>query len=279
MSQPSKKRVSTKCTKCGNKNFVRKDYLKALKHPYWCRYCVCRWKPATFEDKIRLSLSHRKHNLNESFFKKINNEKKAYWLGFLAGDATIVENKVKLRLSIKDEEHLAKFKKAVEWTGKDYYDKKTRSLEVYFRSFTMTRDLERYYISPRKTFTIRFPKIPKRLERHFIRGAFDADGCINRARRVTQKKSGKIYVFYGGEFNIEGNKKFVSAIQLRLVNLGLSFTSLNYSGKSINRVRYGGINQLRKIYDYLYNNADIFLERKKELYENILRDYRCEIIK
>jgi len=108
---------------------------------------------------------------------------------------------------------------------------------------------------------------------------FDADGCINKAIRVTQGKSGQIYIFYGGEFCIEGNKEFISAIQSRLMKLGLPLNSINYSGKNINRVRYGGINQLRKIYKYLYENATIFLERKKKLFEDILKNYHLEIIK
>lgn len=63
------------------------------------------------------------------------------------------------------------------------------------------------------------------------------------------------------------------------MELGLPTTSINYSGKTINRLRYGGINQPRKIYNYLYQNATIFLERKKKLFEDILKNYRCEIIR
>ncbi|MBU2634992.1 hypothetical protein KJ841_00760 [Patescibacteria group bacterium] len=275
----SRPRDFVKCTKCGRVNFVRRDYLKSLTHSYWCKHCRLIWRPKTFEDRAKLSLAHRKYNLDESFFKKINNEEKAYWLGFLSGDGAITENKVRITLSIKDKKHLKKFKKAVKWTGKDYYHKDTDALEVYFRSFKMITDLVQYYIIPRKTFTVRFPDIRKSLERHFIRGVFDADGCINRATRVSRRKSGQIYICYGGEFNIEGNKEFVSVIQSRLVGLGLPFTSINYSGKSINRIRYGGINQLKTIYKYLYENATIFLERKKKLYEDILKNYHYEIIR
>ena len=273
----SRARISTKCTKCGRINFVRGDYLKRLTHPYWCKYCKPHWRPETFEDRIKLSLAHRKYNLNESFFAKIDNEEKAYWLGFLSGDGAITENKVRLRLANRDTEHLKKFKKVVGWTGKDYRCKRTNALEVGFRSLRMVSDLASYYVTSRKTFTVRFPEISGALERHFIRGVFDADGCISKVTRVSRGKSSQIYIFYGGEFDIQGNREFISAIQTRLVELGLPFNSINYSGKSINRVRYGGINQLKIIYRYLYENASIFLERKKKLYEGILRDYHFEI--
>ncbi len=279
MTPPSRERIPTKCTKCRRINFVRKDYLKALHHLYWCKYCRPHWRAKTLEDRMKLSLVHRKYNLNEAFFTKIDNEEKAYWLGFLAGDGAITENKVRLTLAIQDKAHLKKFKKAIKWTGKDYYHQDTNGLEVCFRSYKIVTDLKRYQITFRKTFTVRFPNIPKSYERHFIRGVFDADGCISRARRTTYKKSGKTYTYNGGEFNIEGNKEFISDIQSRLVELGLPSNSTNYSGKNINRIRYGGINQLEIIFMYLYENANIFLKRKKKLFDDILKNYYCEINK
>lgn len=276
----SKEKIPTECIKCGKINFARRDYLKALTHPYWCKYCKPHWRPKTFGDRLKLSRAHRKYNLDETFFEKINSEEKAYWLGFFAGDGNITDgHRLRVRLAIRDKKHLLKFKKAVKWDGKDYYPKHRDAFEVYFKSFKMMKDLANYFVTPRKTFTVKFPKIPKLLEKHFIRGVFDADGCISRAKRVTQRKSGQIYIFYGGEFNIEGNRGFVSAIQSRLAELGLPMNSINYSGKSINRVRYGGINQLRRIYKYLYENAIVFLERKKKLFEDILKNYHCEITK
>ena len=201
MILPSREKIPTKCIECGKINFPRRDYLKTLSHPYWCSRCRPTWKPKTFEDRIKLSLAHRKYNLDELFFEKINNEEKAYWLGFLSGDGAIIGNRVKLKLAIKDEAHLKKFKKAVEWTGKDYYHKDTDALEVYFRSLRMVTDLARCHVTSRKTFTAKFPHLPKSLERHFIRGKFDADGCISKAIRVTRKKSGRQYTSYGGELD------------------------------------------------------------------------------
>lgn len=227
-----------------------------------------------------MSLIHRKHNLDETFFEKINNEEKTYWLGFLSGDGTITdENKIRLRLAIKDKLHLKKFKEAVKWTGKDYFPKRQDALEVHFRSLKMVTDLVCHPITQNKTFTVKFPNLSKSLEKHFIRGKFYADGCICRAIRASQGKSGQTYIFYGGEFSIEGNREFIFTLQSRLFELGLPRNYINYSGKNINRVRYGGINQLRTIYKYLYGGANIFLERKKKLFEDILENYHFGIIK
>jgi len=126
----SREKVLIKCTKCGRMNFVRKDYLKRLTHAYWCKYCKPHWKPKSLEDRIRLSLAHRKYNLDESFFTRIDNEEKAYWLGFFAGDGAITdENRLRLKLATKDKAHLKKFKEIVKWNGKDYFHKNTNALE------------------------------------------------------------------------------------------------------------------------------------------------------
>ncbi|MBI4359322.1 MAG: hypothetical protein HY577_01945 [Candidatus Nealsonbacteria bacterium] len=269
------------CTDCGKINSVRGDFLRKLKHPYRCLCCAIKRRIViiTPEQRMKLSLAHRRYLLDETFFSKINTEKKAYWLGFLSGDGAITENKIRLRLANKDIAHLMKFKTVIKWTGRDYQKEKNHATEVVFRSFKMVEDLACYFVTPRKTFTVRFPDIPKHLENHFIRGVFDADGCINKSKRVRRGDSGQIYISYGGEFNIEGNCEFLTVVQSRFVALGLPVGSLDYPGKRINRIRYGGVNQLRKLYGYLYKNGTVFLERKKELFEEILKNYHHEIIR
>lgn len=253
---------------------MRRDYLKIITYPYRCKRCSPKYRPS-FKERISRSRARRKHSLDESFFSEIDSEEKAYWLGFLCGDGCITGNKVRLALAIKDEPHLNRFKAAVKWSGKCHYHK-SGIVEVYFRSLRMVKDLVRYHITSRKTPTVRFPDIPKSLERHFIRGLFDADGCITKQRRITRRKSGKVYIFHGGEFSIEGNRELVFAIQLRLVKLGLPANSVDYPGANTNRVRYGGINQLVTIYRYLFEGATVYLERKKELFEDILENYCWE---
>ena len=190
----------------------------------------------------------------------------------------ITENKIRICLNAKDKEHLLKWKREIGWKGKDYYKESSNSIEVYFRSLKMKNDLERYYVTERKSFTTDFPDILPCVKAHFIRGVFDADGCITRAKRVNQKKSGRVYVAHGGEFSIEGSHNLIKKIQEEFIGIGLSKNSINYSGKKIFRVRYGGINQLRKIYCYLYDDSSVFLERKKSLFEDILNNYSFQLV-
>jgi len=84
------KKIPAKCVVCGKINFVRKGLLLKKISPYKCIKCCNKGKKRTLEYKLKSSLAHRKYNLEESFFTKIDNEEKAYWLGFLSGDGAIV---------------------------------------------------------------------------------------------------------------------------------------------------------------------------------------------
>ncbi len=215
----------------------------------------------------------RKYNLDETIFENIKTEAQAYWLGFFTADGSITENKIRLSLGGKDYEHLQLWKKFTGWNGKDYYHKDTKAWEVYFRSSKIKKDLSLLGVTPRKTFSIRFnSKLNKRLIPHYVRGIFDADGCITKQTRKVVKLSGKTYSYDSGEFSIEGNKMFIIELQERIFcsTLHLPKTSLNYSHKRISRLRYGGIDQLAKIYSYLYKDASIFMSRKKMVFEDIL---------
>ena len=54
-----------------------------------------------------------KHNLNKEYFKNIDTEEKAYWLGFIYADGYIIKSEKNYELGIelnyKDVEHLNKF--------------------------------------------------------------------------------------------------------------------------------------------------------------------------
>lgn len=219
-------------------------------------------------------MSGRIYHINENIFEDITTEEQAYWLGFFTMDGSITENKIRLTLAIKDKDHVLKWKKFTEWTGKDYYHKDTNAWEVYFRSTKMKSDLAKYGVTPRKTFTLRYNQgaVPPKLKHHYIRGMFDADGSIPRQTRKITKENGKKYEYKCGEFSIGKNREFVKALQkdVFIDILHLPNTSTQYTNKSIGRIRYGGIDQLEIIYKYLYKDATIYIERKEAQFRDIL---------
>jgi len=219
---------------------------------------------------------NRKYHLDDRYFETIDSEEKAYWLGFLAGDGSITNDggttKIRLCLAGVDLDHLNKYKKAVGWTGRTNISR-GKYFTVGFRSKLMAEDLEKYTITERKTFTVRFPEIEKDLERHFIRGVFDADGCIYIGFHNTARPSGKKYRYVVGEFPIGTNDLFTRDLYERFIEIGLPKTSMNYTSKKISRIRWSGCDNLSKIYKFLYDDSNIFLERKeRKLLEFISMD-------
>lgn len=58
--------------------------------------------------------------MDKRFFKTIDTEEKAYWLGFLYADGSVSKDlkAVTLELNIKDIDHIRKFKRAINSTHK-----------------------------------------------------------------------------------------------------------------------------------------------------------------
>ena len=94
-------------------------------------------------------------------------------------------------------------------------------------------------------------QIPSHLRHHFIRGVFDGDGCISISRK---RKSGEVH--FMGEYSLL--KEIMEELSLHSIDI-LSEPKFI---RNIYRIRKSGNNNIRKIYNYLYNDATIYLKRK-----------------
>lgn len=213
-----------------------------------------------------INLTNRRYDVNHNFFDEIDSESKAYWLGFLFADGYIRErktgNSLELKLSYKDKEHIELFKNTINSNHKitDGYNQvkykggisSARMLHLAIYSSKLVNSIKKKGIHSRKTFTITKPDIDKSLISHFIRGYFDGDGSFS--------------------FNVKthANKTNFACASKEFREFLISELSRN----DINLKCYGGIilyiqNKVDnlKFYNYLYENATIYLERKKEKYE------------
>lgn len=210
--------------------------------------------------------SKRIYPLNHDYFKKIDTEEKAYWLGFIAADGCVSGNTFTLTLSSKDEEHLEKFKNLITPTRVlKYYKSKYSPIPLClltFRSKRFVDNLINWGIVPRKTFLLdKLPNIDKNLIPHYIRGYFDGDGSIV----VKKHKHSSKYIGY--TFSILGNKSFLEEIQNHLIQAcDLTKTKINLCKPKKNKItcQYvkGGNPQVYKLLTYLYKDSTIFLTRK-----------------
>jgi hypothetical protein len=208
---------------------------------------------------------NRVHNLNEDFFEVIDTEEKAYWLGFIMADGCVTRssklynqaNRLSFNLSAIDRPHLEKFVKAINSSAKitDITPKGTYSNNPISRlsinSVKMCNDLAKYGIVERKTGYEHLPNLPNELMNHFIRGFFDGDG-----HATTTRKTVPVIGFSSNESMLFELKSFLYHV------VGLKGNPSILKDKSIFKLSYSGMEDVIKLWDYLYGNATLYLERK-----------------
>lgn len=203
---------------------------------------------------------------NEFFFETIDNEENAYWLGYLYADGYVHKNTTNVELCSKDREHLEKFKssicksakikeKIVILNGKSY-----TNYRITISSIKLVNDLIKHGCFQAKSLTLKFPTtVPDNLMHHFIRGYFDGDGSTG----IYKLKSGALSY----NFKLIGTKEFLThtdSIICDTLNLNPVKLYRRDNGK-IYQYSRGGANNFKKMRNYLYNNATIYLNRKREI--------------
>ena len=225
--------------------------------------------------KLRtLSEAATKYEVVSDFFSTIDTEEKAYWLGFMYADGYVTGTKiVGCKLSTKDEEHLIKLRNILSPTKPLYYDEtsqgfgnNTKSVALILTNRNLFKDLVSKGCIQNKSKLLTFPNeniVPKELIHHFIRGYFDGDGSVTAG--INPK--GHIRILIG----IVGTESFLSEIR-KALSLEDTKYLYKYKNKDIHELKVGGTNVVKAIYDFLYKDATVFLERKyikfKEYYEN-----------
>lgn len=200
-----------------------------------------------------------KYQVNKNYFKVINTEEKAYWLGFIFADGCINQNfskngniksmNLELTLQAKDETHLYKFVKSIGSTHPiAYKNVGNGAYRVCITCTELCRDLINLGCTPRKSLTVKFPKMEDSLVRHFIRGYSDGNATISTRTR---------YILSCG------SPSFISYIQEYFINkLGVTRVNLRKDVRSNNLQYEKSKNDTLKILNYLYKGATIYLDRK-----------------
>jgi len=214
----------------------------------------------------------RKYKLNEDFFKIIDTEEKAYLLGFLFADGYINEKLfyVDITLHMKDKEILNIFVKYLYPEGRPLSKIRKNYLRLIINSKVLVSNLVKHGCMQAKTFKIKFPEIPNILQKDFIRGYFDGDGCISSSNdSLTISFIGTI------EFLDKLNK-----ILDNNCNLNETIYDKRYKERdnNIRSLRFGGNIIINRIYHYIYDNSNLYLKRKKDVFLEVLenKSYFCD---
>ena len=216
---------------------------------------------------------YRKYFHQEDFFEKIDNEEKAYWLGFMFADGYISEKRqgygqdlFGITLKINDESHLIKFKNSISSTNPINYDysktKDAPQCKILMTSQKTVNDLIRHGCVKHKSLILQPPQeIDNSLLRHFIRGYFDGDGSITKTHTPGKNFITKEFS-YG--VSIVGTKEMCEWLQ-EFFSMG----SIIKDQRRTNSYYYslGGRLQLQKFFHLLYDEATVYMDRKYDRFK------------
>lgn len=201
--------------------------------------------------------TQRKYTLNETYFDIIDTENKAYILGFLYADAYNNERlgQIKISLQQRDVSVLEFIKQEV---GSNIPIKIQNNYSVLtLNSRYMSKQLSSIGCPQAKTFILKFPteeQVPLHLINHFVRGYFDGDGCI--FNRIKDNSSIVSFV---------GNINFINSLN-SLFNQVLSIDKgkvcAHTKGSDVFYLKFGHNIIVSKIQNFLYRDAQFYLERK-----------------
>lgn len=208
--------------------------------------------------------ANRLYLVNHNFFDVIDTEEKAYILGFVYADGAVHKRSLIVTLSSKDKKQLEKIKACLQsehpindhirkaWKGGKRYKASTLNIT---HGHLAKRLKSLGIIKKRPNLENCISQIPNHLIHHWIRGLIDGDGSFHT-------KPG--FGIVGGKPLLEFIRKtFTSEIELNPnIKIHKHPTAKVYS------LVYGGRIQAQKIANYLYKDATIWLERKREVVEN-----------
>lgn len=120
-------------------------------------------------------------------------------------------------------------------------------------------------LTPKKSLTMLFPRIPIKFLEHFIRGYFDGDGCVYIERYKGKMK--RLSIIF-----TSGSKEFLNEMCSKLHDLlGLMQTKVYNSRRSF-QLRYSTHDAL-KIFKFIYRNKGrYYLKRKYNIFTKALEE-------
>lgn len=218
---------------------------------------------------VRSTTGERKYKINENYFDTIDTPEKAYILGLLFADGhnELKKHTVAMSLVETDKDHLERIRsilgseKPLEFL--DYSQKLFNGYKcqnqyrlLLFNSH-ICKTLLGYGMVSNKSASLFYPQIDTALNQHFIRGYFDGNGCMCFSQ-------GKHYIS-----TIVSTSDMCNSIsQILKQEIGINSSVLDAPNKNgiTQYVSISGRLQVKKFMEYLYKDADLYLDRKYQHY-------------
>ena len=224
---------------------------------------------------------NRKYNVNDNYFDVIDNQNKAYILGFLYADGCNYKNGYfKIDLQEEDKNMLEVFKKELNFEGNvtcsfkggyKYFGEKQYLCKPCYRLAISSRQLSEQLALkgcvPNKSNLMIFPNekiLPKELQRHFIRGFVDGNGTIGywiSNKNTNHKKF---------NFGICGTTEMVNSICNIIDNKFGTHSDIRsrFPERNTDNVQsaINGNKSIERVLNWLYEDANLYLKRKHDKY-------------
>ena len=238
-------------------------------------------------------------SFNEHYFDKIDDEHKAYWIGFIWSDGYLghrirahrkEEYNLKISLIATDDEHLKKFNNDIngkyqihyyQYSPNAFRSDTNSEARIFITNTYFGKVLkDNYGIVPhREDCSKLINSIPQHLIHHFIRGVIDADGSFCHYTILERGHNVDKY-----SISICGSEMMLRFIEKYFINLGILE---NIERKCLKRhneesrdqgclnLKLSGKLVVTNTLFHLYNDATIYLDRKYTKYLQIMEVVNC----
>lgn len=221
----------------------------------------------------RVNNGVRKYKINEEYFDCIDTPNKAYILGLMCADGcnfppkhtafiSLQESDVDLLKQIRTELNSDQPIRIIDQSNRcsenNYSYNNMCTLNMY--SAHICRSLEKLGVVRNKSLILEFPIISSELYSHFIRGYFDGDGSLYQYVKNENNKSIRI--------TFTSTEKFCEKLKEILENtLGIYCGMYDAScHNGVTRVLSITGSASVKVLDWMYKDAELYLQRKYDRY-------------
>lgn len=208
--------------------------------------------------------------INQDFFKTWS-PVMSYLLGYIVADGCVSVSRDRrkaytLNITSKDKLHLYHLRRILKSEHK--ISKKSNGAGRYAfvlqaRNQVIAQDLIHLGVVPKKTFKLTKLNIPEKYFSDFVRGFFDGDGTvyIYFVRDLKQIKANFVCVSF--PFFQWFNRQLCRSLGIPTKRIH----SHLQEGRQLRYNTYFYIEDCMKLYTFMYNNATVYLSRKKKIFE------------
>lgn len=214
----------------------------------------------------------RTYAINENFFSRWSPEM-AWVLGLLCTDGNLSSHGRRVTFTSIDIDVLEKVKAVMGFEGPiSRVNKQSQAHRIMICRARIYDDLLALGLTPAKSLTLKWPKIPPQFMRHFLRGVYEGDGSYCLAGR--ERSSLKISLVSGSDIFIRGVQEELSKLHA-FANRGMAlrYYKIDTGVKNpLYRLEFAAYTAVEEFYWKLYESVPewMSMSRKRAIIEAFL---------